>query len=311
LRAWVQTPDAAGCFKATQAATGLLGCSIQKGDPSSVLLIGSDEAIRKGKIVLEIHFFHQGHIQNFHERYEKSSERLQELEEICNSGITEEFVVEDDSLVGFIIGSGGENIKKVRQEHDVEVSVLDGSPTKVVIRGETREQVAAARAQCEFVSKIIPVEQDMIGWMFGKAGRNIQEIKAKTGVVKITLHKETNLVVVGVRDAVETATTLLECHAQYFAVYQEMDRETSAIDKSFEELEITEKGRRKGKGGKGRSDKGQERNPEAESKPKGSKGKGRGAGSKTEDSKGGESKKGAWDSQGGGKARKGKGGKGK
>lgn len=84
LADWAGSSDAVGCLAMVKAKVpGLLTCKINSdgGGAPQVHLLGDAASIRRGKMLLEIHFRHQSKISTFHDTRER---KLQALEEQKN-----------------------------------------------------------------------------------------------------------------------------------------------------------------------------------------------------------------------------------
>ncbi|CAD7927320.1 unnamed protein product [Amoebophrya sp. A25] len=261
LRAWVsdEESDCDGCLQQVAAKVGLLICKarVNDADEAEVVLVGEKSALRRAKILLDVHLKHQRAIQKFHTTRDKKMKMLEERKSKYNEQCSYEFVA-DARVSGFILGKEGKTIKRVRQAFDVEIIVTDledTSPAQVRVRiyGETQEQVDRAREEIEYTRLEFPVEPHLIGWVLGKKGAHLTDIEEKSGIVRASLNRTTNVVeLIGLKDCVEDAKMALESHCTYFEVYKEMDDELLEIDNSFAELGANGKGGKKGKGKKGR-----------------------------------------------------------
>lgn len=237
-----------------QHKAGLLVCSLHEPtkDELGVLLLGDDRGVRLGRALLtEIHFKHQLKIQNFHETRERLNARLEQRKSKYKSLSQEEFTTEE-SLVGKLIGKGGENLKKVQKKYDVKISVVETSNEDkrlVKILGEDAENVKKAREEIEYVQEQIPVPEDQVGWILGKGFQNIRDIALKAELHYARFNNSINsLELCGLRHQVEDARILINVHKEYLQVYQHMDQEQTEIQKSFAKLD-KDSGKSGGKGG--------------------------------------------------------------
>jgi hypothetical protein len=224
---------------------------------------------------MEVHFKHQKEIQRFHDRREDKLKVLEQRKQAFAQAFREEFTIDED-CVGLVIGKSGENLRRVQEDHEVEVNVVREKPPKVRIVGQTKDAVENARAELEFQKECYPVEENMIGWMLGKNRKNLEEYKEKTSIVGLRwVAERSHIELIGRKQQIEDTIMLLEGHSQYHSVYKEMDREHETLQGSFAEL-----GRMGGKGGyKG----GKKSEPDDKGKGKASgKGKGKSKDSREE-----------------------------
>eukprot|EP00927_Polykrikos_kofoidii_P002603 TRINITY_DN1103_c0_g1_i1.p1 TRINITY_DN1103_c0_g1~~TRINITY_DN1103_c0_g1_i1.p1 ORF type:complete len:601 (-),score=138.12 TRINITY_DN1103_c0_g1_i1:77-1879(-) len=336
LHDWILSEDCRGCLSHVQTKGRLLVARCDSAgtdpfasgqgdtangntDPASgtggephVLLVGTANAVTLGeKLLTQIHFRNQMQIQRFFFFREKMLERLTEQQH-WYSGIQMQTFTVEQPLVGRIIGKKGENIKLVRERHNVEINVKDVDDgtgrfsAHITVSGQSAEAVQAAREDLEYVTVFVPVEEEQIGWILGRGYQNIQEVAKKTELHYARFDSKTrSLELCGLQRQVDDAKMLISVHREYLPVYKDMDQEQHAIDQSFEDLD---QGLGKGRKGKSKGARG----------GKGDEGKDYGGGIKGADDGGGARKgkgkgpggniKGADDDDGG---RKGKGEKGK
>merc|ERR1719487_78609 len=86
------------------------------GKPPHVLLIGEERQVHRGRLLLEIHVRQQKEIQRFHDLRLKKLKILEEAQSKYESSARAEFVA-DESLVGLIVGKGGEKVNRVQAEY--------------------------------------------------------------------------------------------------------------------------------------------------------------------------------------------------
>ncbi|CAJ1427708.1 unnamed protein product [Effrenium voratum] len=188
-------------------------------------------AIQRAKLLLEVHVKHQSQIQNFQDVREK---RLKALENKRNriegSGFKHscEFTV-NSSYTSRIIGKGGEAIRAVQEKHEVTIKILDSNAGTSTVRifGNSETSVAKARAEVEYIEKVVPVEPDQYNWIMGKGNRTIYGFKESVGLVYARLeHDSQQLLLCGTRSAVDDATALFETHLMYCPVFRQMEEES-------------------------------------------------------------------------------------
>jgi hypothetical protein len=245
LHKWVMSPDAVGCFEHVINKSGVTNVACDSsGKAPVVVLLGDARATHRAKLLMEVHFKHQKEIQRFHDRREDKLKVLEQRKQAFAQAFREEFVIDED-CVGLVIGKSGENLRRIQEDHDVEVNVVRDKPPKVRIIGNTKEAVENARAELDFHKESYDVEESMIGWVLGKNRKNLDEFKEKTGIVGLRWFAEkSHIELIGVKQQIEDTIMLLEGHSQYHSVYKEMNREQDSLQTSFAEL-----GKMGGKGG--------------------------------------------------------------
>ncbi|CAE7041187.1 unnamed protein product [Symbiodinium natans] len=195
-------------------------------------------------MVLKIHFMHQAEVEAFHQRRAKKLAQLKELEA---KGMGEDarlsFEVDAD-LIGRTCGKGGERVKKVEKDFNVEVRIQespqDGSPSaprKILIYSDNDAAAEGARRALELQKQLYALPAERIKWFQRNDNRLIQDVTRKAGLAAATW-TESGLELCGQQSALEDAVLLLDSHNEYFLVYKEMDREQYEIQMSFEALEV-------------------------------------------------------------------------
>mmetsp|Transcript_107828 Transcript_107828/g.292343 ORF Transcript_107828/g.292343 Transcript_107828/m.292343 type:complete len:522 (+) Transcript_107828:181-1746(+) len=281
LHEWVRSEDFAGCLQDVQLKSGLLAVScnhatdpVAKGQPK-ISLLGDVHAVDLGeKLLRDIHFKQQTLMQHFNEQREKMLAHLRELQEEWNTQKKECFPVQTQ-FVGRIIGKEGSNIKRIRDEHDVEIWVPKEShsdETWITVTGKTAEAARKAREEMEFMTVKIEVEPGQVGFFVGKQYGNLREISDKCELAYARFDdKTTSIELCGLSHQVEAAKMMIMVHRDYLPVYKDMGQERDDIQAQFAELDEQDfKG--KGKKSKGKEKKGEQ----SLNRPSESKGAGKG-----------------------------------
>jgi len=259
LRDWLCSPDARGCIDQVRQLSGLslagLGSdergiftaeAAERLAPDSVILIGEEPAVRKATLLLDVHIMHQREVEAFHERRRKKLQQLKELQSKDFSGAAQVTFDVDGDLIGRTMGQGGQKAKRVEAAHEVEVRVVDvdgqgaDMPKTVRILGKTMEAVEKAREELELLRVEYEVEEELVGWILGKGGKDIQELSQKAGLSYAPRLNEagTALELCGLESSIENAKLLLDAQIEYFDIYQEMALQNDEIQRSFEALEV-------------------------------------------------------------------------
>ncbi|CAE7455239.1 pho2a [Symbiodinium microadriaticum] len=251
LHGWLSLPDARGCLEQVRSTTGLHlatpgvehphggnGVVVQELD--AVILIGGEAAIARASMVLKIHLMHQAEVEAFHRRRAKKLAQLKELEA---KGLGEDarlsFEVDAD-LIGRTCGRGGERVKKVEKEFNVEVRIQEtpqdadpSEPRKILIYCDSDADAEGARRELELRKQLYALPAERITWFQRSDNRLIQDVTRKAGLAAATW-TESGLELCGQQSSLEDAVLLLDSHNEYFLVYREMDREQFMISQSFE-----------------------------------------------------------------------------
>jgi len=290
LRSWLGTPDARGCCELVQGVAGLglvgagsgargIGLSatseaVANDDDSeqfdAVILLGPEASCRRGEMLLRIHMMHQKEVEAFHERRRRKLKHLNEQLQLPEHVVHSSFDVAAD-LVGRTVGKGGVRAQRVEEEYGVEIRVVDGrregDPCHIRILGDDEKSVEKARDELELLCQDYPVDEDRVGWMLGKGKSNIQDMARKTGLAHLKW-TGTSLELCGSYRSLEDVVLLLDSHAEYYDVYQEMSRQNEEIERSFDALDVAAENaglmdRRRGPESKGR---GKSREPQGRRK---------------------------------------------
>jgi hypothetical protein len=269
---WTESDDAINCLKQVQEKSGLLHVGIISNNHNGqvnydIVLVGDDNSIRRAKLLLSVHLKHQRDIQAFASRKDKKLKILQERKKKFEVLDSLEFTV-DESLVGLIIGKGGENIQRVCKKFNVDVRVVDpatgededqldttnttpstdrksgttkakgkGKGVRIVrIFGSSMSSVEAARAELEYSNYEYKLTDNRaIGWVLGKKMANIQEVSKKSGLHYARYNQDKMIIdLCGTTQAVDDAIMLLDSHMQYYDVYKDMDKEHLEMSRTFD-----------------------------------------------------------------------------
>ena len=234
LHAWLQSDDAASVFGNIKDRSGL----VHVGPCGEVVtMIGDAVAVRRGRMLLEVHVKHQKELLSFQDRRDKKLKALDEQRQRYASQVHVEFSVSAD-VIGLVIGKGGENIKRVSAQHKVEARVVESAnqnrTVTIKVSGDSHETVNAARMDLEITSQNYKVDEKLVGWLLGKQMRNIQEIQQKSGLLHARFQRDSKILeLCGTRLQIEDAIVLLDSHMQYYDVYKEYDREDDALFKDL------------------------------------------------------------------------------
>eukprot|EP00747_Dinoflagellata_sp_TGD_P189081 gnl/TRDRNA2_/TRDRNA2_48963_c0_seq1.p1 gnl/TRDRNA2_/TRDRNA2_48963_c0~~gnl/TRDRNA2_/TRDRNA2_48963_c0_seq1.p1 ORF type:complete len:605 (+),score=141.30 gnl/TRDRNA2_/TRDRNA2_48963_c0_seq1:187-2001(+) len=234
LKAWSESPDAAGCFGHIEDQAGLICIQNAK---DGLKLVGNARAITKAKLLLDVHIKHQGQIQKFQDQREVKLRALEERRgRIEGSGFKHhvEFKIHA-RFIPRIIGKSGETIRSVEEKHEVSVRIIEDDATSseertIRIFGNDLQRIELARGEVEFVEEILQIEPQMNSWILGRQGKTIQDFRQMSGLVYATLDRDTQeLSLCGNRKAVDDAIAMFETHMLYFPVFHQMDEEMEAI----------------------------------------------------------------------------------
>lgn len=262
LHEWLTTQDAEGCLEMVRvsAGLGLAGAGSATGGilrphgggaqdtsldaldglPDAVILLGSEEATRRGEMLLRVHLMHQQAVETYHARRARKLEVLKAIYARAQGpdGAARASFQVDAALVGRTCGKGGERMKRIGGEYGVEIRIIDGSedaaPRTVIIMGADDDSVLKAREELELVKTEYPIDAERVAWCL----REVSSISKSAGLAYNKWIDETRtLELYGSRQQVEEAILLLDNHSEYFTVFEEMTRQREEIQRSFEALD--------------------------------------------------------------------------
>lgn len=266
LHGWIRSQDSMGCLNDVLIKGKLLiaNCTHDRPDAKGapkVSLVGDDRAVALGeRLLVDIHFKHQITMQRFHVHRDKLMEHLSQRESRYNAEHKEVFTI-DSSFVGRIIGKKGENIKRIKDEYEVNVVITDPQDPKknittIAVSGASLDAVKKAREEMEFIIVKIPIDPEQVGWIVGKGYQNLTEISKNAELSYARFDDHTGSIeLCGLRHQVEDAKMMISVHRDYLLVYRDMSEEKNSIKKRFEELDELD-GKAGKRGGKAKAGKG-------------------------------------------------------
>lgn len=244
-----ETPD---WLHSVHSQAQLLSASVESSNQGlghSAVFVGKADSVKLAShLVTIVHMKHQAELSRSHYRNRR-------LEQILAGDPTKSCILEfgvDEELVGRLIGKSGHNLLRMQEQFGVKIEVqndvrMPDDPSQLCVRiyGPNDETVQAARRNLDIIKVELPVPKEQIGWILGKGYQNLQDISRKAGLVNARFLSSTQVIELqGLRDCVESAKLLIDTHADYWPVYQEMDQECGLLEQSFKALDLEQKQRK-------------------------------------------------------------------
>lgn len=244
LLGWIASPEGSSFLDQTRLKAGLVSCTT---DGRNVILRGADRSeVVNGCELIVLHLQHRFDLAVLRRRAAAIDSDIAAAEEELRSGLRCEFTVPAE-LLGLVIGKGGATVNRVKDATGVERIVIDDetSPPVVRIKGTDPEAVSEARRQLEYTSEAIPLSKQQVGWVVGSDGNTLQEMQAKSRVLRMQVEEGTTpaattvLRIVGLRTAVNAAKLLVEAHLTYHAEYKKALKEEAELREKLAAMKVS------------------------------------------------------------------------
>jgi len=224
---------------------------------SLIVIVGETKPTEKAVILITFVIEHQIELSHIENENAKISKSIEVKKQRIKSDAVEEVLVPKE-LLGLIIGKGGANLSYVKNEYGVGIHIIEYNDEenreyteteipedKALIRifGKDPEWVSQAKKVIYLQRVNIPIEFDKIDYTRGYQNSIINDIKEKSGCVKVFMHDpetksstEGILEVIGNEDSIESLKMLLQTHLEYFNSYQEKDQTSRDLSKQMNKI---------------------------------------------------------------------------
>lgn len=218
----------------------------------TLVILGNAVSVKRAQLLAGMAFKHLGEIQRLTERKLKHQSQLDSLKQRLNEGHLETFSINPPALMGLVIGTRGDNIRRVEKLPGVLNVRVDSSKHQVSILAKSEEEAKAAREQLEFVEQRFPILQRQAGRVVGKSFSNMAQIQRDSGVVKIRLvdmnqndpataadpEATVDLIIIGTKENVADALLLLNHHMEFLNTVNQLSGEERELNDEVRKLNI-------------------------------------------------------------------------
>eukprot|EP00516_Mucochytrium_quahogii_P003580 CAMPEP_0203763008 /NCGR_PEP_ID=MMETSP0098-20131031/15741_1 /ASSEMBLY_ACC=CAM_ASM_000208 /TAXON_ID=96639 /ORGANISM=" , Strain NY0313808BC1" /LENGTH=577 /DNA_ID=CAMNT_0050657611 /DNA_START=68 /DNA_END=1801 /DNA_ORIENTATION=+ len=253
LMDWVQSPEGAELIDKVRVKANVISInwrSHRPGRADLVVVAASPDSMRAAKSLLEMHLNFQVEYELRKRQTAKMEQDLQATNAEFESGRRVEFSVQEQ-LIGLVIGKGGANVAKVKEQTGVDKVVVDTKTRVVRIRGDDPEGVQRAREMLEFQEFLMPLNNSQIKFVIGEKGRNINDVWKKSGCISVNVEDPPEgtesaadkvLKIIGTKKAVDLARSLVETQLEFENKMKNLrdkdmniKRELNKIDSNYKE----------------------------------------------------------------------------
>ncbi|KAL7668510.1 hypothetical protein ACOME3_009208 [Neoechinorhynchus agilis] len=173
-------------------------------------------------------------------------------ESTMGAGHVEVFTIKE-GLMGLAIGASGCNITQARNIQGVKHIQTDNDNT-IRIFADTIDAAKRARSILEFSEEVIDIPKDKIPRIIGRQGSLIQEMVDRSGVVKVTVEKDSSdrrvsesettkrLIVRGTVDSIQNMRVLIDYYLEHVESMDEIIAETHHLQQELRSISGNQNG---------------------------------------------------------------------
>lgn len=247
---WCATPDWIEKFNSVISKTGVYNISFRPED-KEIVIVGESKPVDKATILTTFVIDHQVELGQLELENLKILKSIETKRHKIKGESVEEVLVPKE-LLGLIIGKSGANLTYVKQEYGVGIHILehdsedakeftntDIPEDKALIRiyGKDPEWVTAAKSFMFLQRITYPIEADKIDYVKGYQNTIVNDIKEKSGCVKLFIHdpekgsNEGLVEAIGNEEALERLQLLMDTHMEYYGTHQDKQNKNRELTK--------------------------------------------------------------------------------
>jgi len=241
---WAQTDDCVEKLENVISRTGIYNASFRP-EEKEIVLIGEKKPVDRAEILVSFIIEHQKDLAQIDNDNEKILKNIETKKSKIKSQAVEEVLVPKE-LLGIIIGKSGANLNFIKQEYNVNIQIIEANSeeahsytdtvipeNKALVRifGSNQSWVKEAKAYICINRNTYPIEKDKIDYIRGYKNSILNDMKEKSGCVKIFVHEpkggsnEGMIEVIGNEESLENLRLLMETQMEYFETYKHKENE--------------------------------------------------------------------------------------
>ncbi|CAI2366375.1 unnamed protein product [Moneuplotes crassus] len=244
ILSWATTDDCVEKLNNVIAKTGIYNASFRPED-AEIVFIGEKKPVDRAIVLISFVIDHQKDLAQIDINHNNIAKSIENKKAMIKNQAVEEVLVPRDVL-GIIIGKAGANLNFIKQEYKVNIQIIEADAedvhdytdtiipeNKALIRifGNNRNWVAEAKSYICINKNTYPIEKDKIDYFRGYKNSILNDMKERSGCVKIFVHdpikgsNEGEIEAIGNEESLENLRLLIETHMDYYDTYQDKESE--------------------------------------------------------------------------------------
>jgi predicted PilT family ATPase len=216
-----------------------------------MVIVGESKPVDKAAILTTFVIDHQVELIGLEQENSKILKSIETKRQKIKGDSVEEVLVPKE-LLGLIIGKSGANLTYVKKEYGVGIHILENDmedakeftntdipEDKALIRiyGKDPEWVKAAKSFMCLQRITYPIEADKIDYVKGYQNTIVNDIKEKSGCIKLFVHDpekgafEGFVEAIGNEEALERLQLLMDTHMEFYGTHQDKQNKNRELTK--------------------------------------------------------------------------------